>query len=229
MIDPISALKAKAIPPLDADEEKDLLAYARQGSAAAREALIHSQIPLVINLARASASVEDSVQAGMVGLMAAVDKFDGRGRLSTYAYTSIHGAICEQARSALRSVYVPTDVARKNNNAVRIGEQDRVAQTVSLDAAEYDTNADPHPGPDEQAAACDTAENLRAGLSKLRPRTAQMISMYYGIDGEPQTFREIGERFGITGSAAHLAIQEGLKRLRKLVDPAQRAWRHPRS
>lgn len=77
---------------LDADAEHDLAVLSWSGDAAARDRLITASLPLVLMRARRlglhGQRLLDAVQAGTIGLIEAVDRFDpSRGcRLSTYAW-----------------------------------------------------------------------------------------------------------------------------------------------
>ena len=81
-----------AIPPLRADSEHDLAVRSSRGDMDAREELITASLRLVVLRARLlglhGPRLLDAVQAGTVGLIEAVDRFDPyRGcRLSTYAW-----------------------------------------------------------------------------------------------------------------------------------------------
>ena len=81
-----------AIPPLQAESEHDLAVRSWCGDAGAREDLITASLRLVVMRARLfglhGSRLLDAVQAGTVGLIEAVDRFDPyRGcRLSTYAW-----------------------------------------------------------------------------------------------------------------------------------------------
>lgn len=93
-----------AIPPLDAREEHELAARAWRGDLAARDQLITASLRLVTMRAHLlgfrGARLMDAVQAGTVGLIEAVDRFDPhRGcRLSTYAWWWI-GQAMKQAQA----------------------------------------------------------------------------------------------------------------------------------
>jgi RNA polymerase sigma factor (sigma-70 family) len=192
----IAALSRSAIPALDREEELDLLAYARAGSTEAREALIRSQIPLVISLSKAAAYSEDSVQAGMIALMDCVDRFDGRGRLSTWAHSRIYGAVIDQIHRD------------------RKGIQDGEEQTETAE------DADPGPTPAEQAEAADTAAEIARALEALPPRTAAMLRARYGIGGaEPKTCEQVAAAWGVSKQYASQEIRAGLRSLRFSLKP----------
>jgi RNA polymerase primary sigma factor len=80
-----------ATPLLDADEEQELAARIANGDPSARDHMIRANLRLVVNIARGylgkGLSLEDLIEEGNLGLMRAVQSFDGtrETRFSTYA------------------------------------------------------------------------------------------------------------------------------------------------
>ena len=88
-----------ATPPLSRDEERELARSARAGDVVARGNLIRLSLRLVAmrvcHLGIPAGDLDDALQAGTLGLITAVDRFDpDRGvRLSTFAWPWITAAI----------------------------------------------------------------------------------------------------------------------------------------
>lgn len=88
-----------ATPPLSREREQELARSARAGSVESRSDLIRLSLRLVAmrirHLGVPASDVDDALQAGTVGLITAVDRFDpDRGvRLSTFAWPWITAAI----------------------------------------------------------------------------------------------------------------------------------------
>ena len=86
-------------PPLEPDRERTLAQAARAGDRAARDDLVRESLRLVAlrahNLGLKGEALDEAIQSGTLGLIAAVDRFDpGRGcRLATYAWPWITAAI----------------------------------------------------------------------------------------------------------------------------------------
>lgn len=101
------------LPVLSAAREQELALAARAGSKAARDLLVESNLRLVASVACAfrERGLEDGdlIQAGTIGLIHAVDRFDpGRGvRLSTYACWWIRQAIQREVVERGRCVRLP--------------------------------------------------------------------------------------------------------------------------
>ncbi len=123
---------------LTAVEERELARRKDAGDEAAKRRLVESNLRLVMSIARhyANAGVPllDLIQEGNLGLMRAVEKFDGsRGfKLSTYATwwirQSITRAIADQGRTIRLPVHV-VDQVRKVMRARRV-----LAQKLGRDA-----------------------------------------------------------------------------------------------
>lgn len=102
-------------PPLDADRERSLARSARAGDREARDDLVRESLRLVAlrahHLGIRGDALDEAMQSGTLGLIAAVDRFDPeRGcRLATYAWPWITAAIRVRARSEspLGAVDVP--------------------------------------------------------------------------------------------------------------------------
>lgn len=90
-----------AIPRLDAAAERELAVRARDGDEQARAELITASLSLVVMRAKRwglrGSQLMDAIQAGSIGLIEAIDRFDpDRGcRLSTYAWWWIGHAMAE--------------------------------------------------------------------------------------------------------------------------------------
>ncbi len=125
-----------AMPPLSRDEEASFARSARAGDGTARDRLIHGSLRLVAmrvrNLGVPAADVEDALQAGTLGLIAAVDRFDpDRGvRLSTFAWPWITAAV--RSASTPRPLVPPSHPASADSG----GDLDSLVSRLPLRLAE---------------------------------------------------------------------------------------------
>jgi DNA-directed RNA polymerase sigma subunit (sigma70/sigma32) len=98
-VDQLTLRGMLATPPLSYEREQELARSARAGSADARDDLIRFSLRLVAmrvrHLGIPANEIDDALQAGTVGLIGAVDRFDpDRGvRLSTFAWPWITASI----------------------------------------------------------------------------------------------------------------------------------------
>lgn len=107
---------------LTAREEVLLAAKARAGNPAARQAMMEGNIRLVMSIARRytckTLTFEDLVQEGILGLLEAINKFNGElgNRFSTYATYWIRQAIVRAIEKQDRLIRLPVyggDAVRK--------------------------------------------------------------------------------------------------------------------
>jgi RNA polymerase primary sigma factor len=113
---------------LTAREEVILAARARSGDLSARQAMMEANIRLVMSVARRytckSLTFEDLVQEGILGLLEAINKFDGTlgNRFSTYATYWIRQSIVRAIEKQDRIIRLPVygcDAVRKVERAER--------------------------------------------------------------------------------------------------------------
>ncbi len=113
---------------LTADEEIELAGRIQRGDALAKQRMIEANLRLVISIAKRyrckSMSFEDLVQEGIIGLMAAVTRFDPKKgyRFSTYATHWIRQAIGRAIDNQGRMIRLPSHVS----DAVRKVERSRM-------------------------------------------------------------------------------------------------------
>jgi RNA polymerase primary sigma factor len=136
-----------ALPLLRADEEIELAGRARQGDAHARQRMVEANIRLVMSIARRytckSLSFDDLVQEGIIGLLEAINKFDGeRGnRFSTYATYWIRQSIVRAIEKQDRMIRLPVygcDAARKLDRSQR-ALSERLGRTPSAEELSQET------------------------------------------------------------------------------------------
>jgi len=107
-------------------QERELLErYHHDGDRDARRVLIERLMPLVHSIARRyehrGEPLDDLVQAGSIGLVKAVDRFDpDRGvMLSTFAVPNIAGEIKRYFRDATRTIRVPRELQELKSDVTK--------------------------------------------------------------------------------------------------------------
>lgn len=85
------------------------------------------------------------------------------------------------------------------------------------DVAVKDRVESPGLQPDIQAELNERIATIRALLTNLNKRTAEIISIYYGIEHESKKYQEIGDMFGITRERVRQIIKSGFTKIRKVV------------
>jgi RNA polymerase sigma-B factor len=116
--DPTSALRegSAANGSLSDSQARHLISDSRRGDAGARERLIERYLPLVKMIARRFANrgeqLEDLVQVGTLGLIAAIDRFDLARNVEfpTFAIPTIVGEIKNHLRDRTSAIRIPRRV-----------------------------------------------------------------------------------------------------------------------
>jgi RNA polymerase sigma-B factor len=165
----------------------------------ARDLLIERHLPLVRALARRFAwgdePLDDLIQAGCIGLIHAVDRYDpARGPFEAYAVPTITGEIRRHLRDRCALLRVPTDAAA----AVRI---------QPLEDGDGPP-ADPIPGVMDRLALTAALRTL-----PLNERRIVLLSFY----GE-RTQRRIADDVGLSQIHVSRLMRRALERLRPVLD-----------
>ena len=122
------------IPLLTREEEVDLARRVAAGDEAAKQRMIESNLRLVVQVARRYLNrglpLGDLIEEGNLGLMRAVEKFDGaRGvRFATYATWWIRQAVSRALANQARTVRIPIHVQMLLGRYVK--EQQKLTQTL---------------------------------------------------------------------------------------------------
>lgn len=200
--------------PLSPEEEKYYLECLRNGDNSAKDLLIERNMRLVAHLVKkynyADRDVEDLISIGTIGLIKAVNTFNGDkgSRLVTYAAKCIDNELLMMLRSEKKrardtSIYEPlgTDSEGNSISLMDVLESDEldIIEEMELDANIKKLN-----------------ELIKDVLTE---RERQIICLRYGLgDGHEVTQREIAERFGISRSYVSRLEKKALKRLREAYE-----------
>ena len=178
-----------------------------------RNVLVEANYGLVISIVKKYANVyvpiEDLIQEGNLGLIAAAERFDtGRGcQFSTYAVWRIRDY-----------------VSRATRNMTMNG---REVLSLDLPVGEDGDNILADLIPDENTVSpCELAEKnelkelVTEMVSCLKPRERRVIELHFGLNGTPEhSLEETGEILGISKERVRQIEVKALGRLRKLAGP----------
>ncbi len=198
--------------PLGAKEESECIRRCREGDRTARNQLIEHNLRLVAYLVKKyhtnNRNLDDLISIGTIGLIKAIDTYDAdKGvRLATYASRCIDNELLMMLRSDKKQnkeVYLYEPIGMDD------GEGNHISLLDILETADEDV-----------ADRLEFEENVsRLSLyleSALTNREHQIITMRYGLDGEPEvTQREIAKQLGISRSYVSRIQKKALAKLRK--------------
>lgn len=197
-------------PPLNTEEEREVLARLASGDARARDELITHNLRLVVYIARkfdnSGVGIEDLISIGTIGLIKAVRTFcpDRNIKLATYSSRCIENEILmylrknAQKRSEI-SIDEPLNVDWDGNELllsdVLGSEPDVVHRDLEAQAER------------QQLLSC---------VSRLAPREQEIMRLRFGICGQQEhTQKEVADRLGISQSYISRLEKRIIRRLRE--------------
>lgn len=197
-------------PPLSHEKENEIIAGIREGRDELREELIIHNLRLVVYIAKKfespSASIEDLVSIGTIGLIKAVNTFspDRNIKLATYASRCIENEILMFLRktSALKnevSIDEPLNTDYDGNELLLCDILASDGDTVGADIER----------------ALETQQLLYA-VSKLESREATIMELRFGLNGKKEhTQKEVADMLGISQSYISRLEKKIIQRLKK--------------
>lgn len=197
--------------PLDAKEEEALFAEFRGGNRQARDKLIEHNLRLVAHIVKKYSQPEkdneDLLSIGTVGLIKAVDSYDGaKGiRLGTYAARCIENELLmffRAGKKTAKEVYLYDPIGTdKEGNAIHL---------LEIIEAEEEDYTDRY----ERRQKLSILPRLLA--ANLEEREQEIITLRYGLDGGKElTQREIADRLAISRSYVSRIEKKALRKLRE--------------
>ena len=199
--------------PLKAEEERAYLERLAQGDLEARNKLVEHNLRLVSHILKKyyvqASDQDDLISIGTIGLIKGITTFkpDKKVRLATYASRCIENEILMYFRSQ-----------RKYQGDVSLSDSldsDGEGSALSLmDVIRVD---------DDMLENLDTREScqkVRRCVDRcLNGREAKVITLRYGLDGEPpRTQREIAAACGISRSYVSRLEKKALEKLREAME-----------
>lgn len=199
--------------PLSAKEEAECIERMRGGDACARDKIIEHNLRLVAHVVKkyagseADADTEDLISIGTIGLIKAVDSFDGEKqiRLATYAARCIHNEILMHFRAL-------------KNKRCEISLDEPVGTDSEGNALSF-----MHVIQDESEKIEDCVQ-MKNDIEKLylyineclNPREREIISMRYGLNGhDALAQREVALKMHISRSYVSRIEKKAMEKLRE--------------
>ena len=228
----ICGIDTSTLPKLTAKESDELLSRIAEGDGEAKERFLRANMRLVLSVVgRFSASQEsadDLFQAGMVGMLKALNNFDRTlgMRFSTYAVPMIIGEIRRTLRDRT-GVKVPRSLRDLAYKALKARE--KLTERSLRDPCLTEIAEEMHVDPDEEDGMmlfdriADIKENadawseriaLSEALKQVPERELSVLKMRY-FDGKTQN--EISERVGVSQAQVSRLEKSAVARLKKLM------------
>lgn len=200
--------------PLDAKEEEALVTEFCKGNRQARDLLIEHNLRLVAHIVKKYTQPErdneDLLSIGTVGLIKAVDSFDGsKGiRLGTYAARCIENELLMYFRAGKKTakeVYLYDPIGTdKEGNAISL---------LEIIVAEEEDYTEQYERKEKLAVLPGFL------LTRLEEREREIITLRYGLEGGRElTQREIAEKLFISRSYVSRIEKKALQKLRAGYD-----------
>ena len=200
-------------PPLDEDEEKELLEKVANDDLEARNTLIIHNLRLVVFIAKKFEStkipLDDLVSIGTLGLIKGVQTFkmDKNIKLATYASRCIENEILMYLRKT-----------QKSRNDFSLDE----VLSVDGDGNEMvlaDILASSENSQLEQLTKEEDEENLYYALNKLSKREREIIILRFGLFGEQElTQKEVADKLGISQSYISRLEKRILEKMKNFIE-----------
>lgn len=197
-------------PPLNAQEEGELLTRLEMGDMSVKDALIERNLRLVVYIGRkfenTGVGIEDLVSIGTIGLIKAVNTFDPlkKIKLATYASRCIENEILMYLR---------------RNNKTRSEVSFDEPLNIDWDGNELllsdvlGTENDIISRPLEEQV---DHQLLQLAMERLSDREKLIMKLRFGLEnGEERTQKEVADRLGISQSYISRLEKRIIRRLRK--------------
>ena len=226
-------------PMLSAKEEVELAKAIIDSSEEAKEKFINANYRLVVSIAKRyrkeSVDMLDLIQAGNIGLIKAVEKYDYKKgfKFSTYATWWIKQSITRYIDDCENTIRIPVHLHQRINFVKRkkqelanvLQREPSMEELAEVCELEVDSSlvefipSDAHFGDVviHEVEQNNLREKIDEVLTDLSDQEQQVLRMRFGLDDDtPKTLEEIGKVFGVTR-----------ERIRQIEAKAIRKLRHP--
>lgn len=201
----------KACKPLSREEELSLWRqYKYEHNMKARDKIISANLKFVASVAKPyqglGLSYSDLIAEGNIGLIKALDKFDGeRGyKFISYSVWWIRQMILE-ALSKRGS----TDAEDLPDGYGKVGDGDDDCGTADEHYIQEGS---------EREKEKEQSETIKLLMEYLNQREKNIITKYYGLDGnKPKTLEEIGLEYGLTKERIRQIKNTSFKKMRSVA------------
>lgn len=196
--------------PLSPEEEKELVAKLSEGDKSAREKLIEHNLRLVVYIAKkfesSNVDIDDLISVGTIGLIKAVNSFDGNKqiKLATYASRCIENEILMHLRKVVR-----TKSEMSLDEPLNVDWEGNVLLLSDVLGTESDVTCKDVENDEEKDILIKT-------FKQLPPRERQIVRLRFGLLGaQKKTQKEIADLLGISQSYISRLEKKVMNKLKK--------------
>lgn len=196
--------------PLSPEEEKELVSKLSEGDKSAREKLIEHNLRLVVYIAKkfesSNVDIDDLISVGTIGLIKAVNSFDGNKqiKLATYASRCIENEILMHLRKVVR-----TKSEMSLDEPLNVDWEGNVLLLSDVLGTESDVTCKDVENDEEKDILIKT-------FKQLPPRERQIVRLRFGLLGaQKKTQKEIADLLGISQSYISRLEKKVMKKLKK--------------
>jgi len=197
------------LPPLEMEEEMELLNKVKEGSIEARNSLIEHNLRLVVYVAKRyetdTFNLEDLVSIGTLGLIKAINTFkcDKNIKLATYASRCIENEILMYLRKRARMrVEISLDEPLSQDDE---GNELLLSDVLSNDVYEVS----------DLLLEKEKQDKLNIALTTLKEREKEILELRFGLNGKDElTQKEVADMMGISQSYISRLEKKILKKLK---------------
>jgi RNA polymerase primary sigma factor len=231
---------------------ESLVERAQAGDRAARDRLVLDQMGLVHDIARRYAGlglpVDDLVQEGALGALAAIETFDAeRGPFDRYVRFRVRSSIRDALTESSRIVRLPKRVVERRRAIDRYVAQrtaatgrapscDEIASALGLSTAAVAVARDaptttqlveegvagelPSPAAVSRLEEQESSDRIQGALDALPERQHELVARHFGIGAPAEELAAIAASLHVSRQRARAIEQDALYRLRDAIGPA---------
>jgi len=211
--------------PLSKEEEHDLAVKIQGGDERALNKLVQANLKFVVKLANKfigmGVGIEDLIQEGNTGLIEAAKRFgpDHDVKFITYAQFWIRKrlnlCICEYGRTVRLPANQEYDIYKKKKAGGSGPKKDLKIDTLLSDENDG-TIGDLLLRVDEENPfeSEEQAKIIKFLLDQLNEKERRIVGMFYGLDTDPMSTKEVAEQMGLTAPEVNRALKSARKKMR---------------